>query len=134
MIIGFEGTLGFVSNVTLNIVVDYKYKALNLIYGNLDELINLTTKLQTFMPSSVDLLDYLSIKLVSSVAELQPFLIKFEDSQQSLEAQLNAVNQYIYAANILYQVEIYFIKSALEEMISKCKLYVKRIILCCQLL
>ncbi|MFV9931593.1 MAG: hypothetical protein AB8V10_05300 [Francisella endosymbiont of Hyalomma asiaticum] len=104
MIIGFEGTLGFVINVTLNIVVDYKYKALNLIYGNLDELINLTIKLQTFMPSSVDLLDYLSIKLVSSVAELQPFLIKFEDSQQSLEAQLNAVNQYIYAANILYQV------------------------------
>ncbi|MFV9925030.1 MAG: FAD-binding oxidoreductase, partial [Francisella endosymbiont of Hyalomma scupense] len=104
MIIGSEGTLGFVSNVTLNIVVDYKYKALNLIYGNLDELINLTTKLQTFVPSSVDLLDYLSIKSVSSVAELQPFLIKLEDSQQSLEAQLNAVNQYIYAANILYQV------------------------------
>ena len=64
-------------------------------------MINLTTKLQTFVPSSVDLLNYLSIKSVSSVAELQPFLIKLEDSQHNLEAQLNAVNQCIYAANIL---------------------------------
>ena len=117
LLIGSEGTLGFVSNVTLNIVVDYKYKALKLIYGNLDELINLTTKLQTFAPSSVELLDYLSLKSVSGVAELQLFLIKLEntniaaimvelveDSQQSLEAQLNAVNQCIDAANILYEV------------------------------
>lgn len=127
LIIGSEGTLGFVSNVTLNIVVDYKYKALNLIYSNLDELINLTTKLQTFAPSSVKLLDYLSLKSVSGIAELQPFLIKLEDSQQSLEAQLNAVNQNIS------MLQIYFIKSALEEMSSKCKLYGKRIMLCCQL-
>ena len=100
-------------------------------------MINLTTKLQTLAPSSVELLDYLSLKSVSSVAELHPFLIKLEDtniaaimvelvedSQQSLEAQLNAVNQCI---------EIYFIKSALEEMNSKCKLYRKRVMLCCQL-
>ncbi|APC91822.1 MULTISPECIES: FAD-binding and (Fe-S)-binding domain-containing protein [Francisella] len=117
LIIGSEGTLGFVSNVTLNTVVDYKYKALNLIYGNLDELIILTAKLQAFAPSSVELLDYLSLKSVSGIAELQPFLIKLEDtniaaimielaedSQQSLESQLNAVNQCIDAANILHQV------------------------------
>ena len=77
-------------------------------------MINLTTKLLTFAPSSVELLDYLSLKSVSGIAELQPFLIKLEDtniavimvefvedSQQSLEAQLNAVNQCIDTAYTL---------------------------------
>ncbi|MDN9003179.1 FAD-binding oxidoreductase [Francisella tularensis subsp. mediasiatica] len=70
LIIGSEGTLGFISNVTLNTVPDYKYKALNLIYGQLDDLVKLTTKLQEFEPSSVELLDYLSLKSISGVAEL----------------------------------------------------------------
>lgn len=117
LIIGSEGTLGFISNVTLNTVPDYKYKALNLIYGQLDDLVKLTTKLQEFEPSSVELLDYLSLKSISGVAELQPFLISLEDtniaaimvefaedSYQKLETHLKAVNQCIDAASILYQV------------------------------
>lgn len=117
LIIGSEGTLGFVSSVTLNTVPEYKNKALNLIYGQLDELINLTTKLAPLNPSSVELLDYLSLKSVSGVAELQPFLISLDNEniaaimvelaerdEQALEAKLNKVNAYISESNILHQV------------------------------
>ncbi|MDE4984333.1 hypothetical protein NAI39_10050, partial [Francisella tularensis subsp. holarctica] len=70
LIIGSEDTLGFISNVTLNTVPDDKYKALNLIYGQIDDLVKLTTKLQEFEPSSVELIDYLSLKSKSGEAEL----------------------------------------------------------------
>ncbi|GAB4221842.1 MAG: FAD-binding and (Fe-S)-binding domain-containing protein [Francisella sp.] len=117
LIIGSEGTLGFVSNVTLNTVEDYQHKALNLIYGNLSDLINLTIKLQDFQPSSVELLDYLSLKSVSGVNELQPFLINLDDSNiaaimvefaaensQTLASLLDKVNECINSSNIHYQV------------------------------
>ncbi|QUE30638.1 FAD-binding and (Fe-S)-binding domain-containing protein [Francisella philomiragia] len=117
LIIGSEGTLGFVSNVTLNTVADHKFKALNLIYGSLDELVKLTTQLEPYAPSSVELLDNLSLKSVADVAELQPFLINFEntdtaaimvevseDSQGSLDSKLDIVNQSIERANIVHQV------------------------------
>ncbi|WP_395167232.1 FAD-binding and (Fe-S)-binding domain-containing protein [Francisella salimarina] len=117
LIIGSEGTLGFVSNVTLNTVADHKFKALNLIYGSLDELVRLTTELEPYTPSSVELLDYLSLKSVADVVELQPFLINLEssdiaaimvevseDSQDSLDNKLDIINQSIEQANILHQV------------------------------
>ena len=59
LLVGSEGTLGFVSSVTLNTVPDYKHKALNLIYGNLNTLIELTASISKSKPSSVELLDYL---------------------------------------------------------------------------
>lgn len=117
LIIGSEGTLGFVSNVTLNTVPEYKHKALNLIYGDLEDLIKLTTKLEPFSPSSVELLDYLSLKSVSNVAELKPFLIPLEnpniaaimvelaeDTQEDLNNRLNIVNKCILETKIYHQV------------------------------
>ncbi|WP_150467450.1 FAD-binding and (Fe-S)-binding domain-containing protein [Francisella sp. SYW-9] len=117
LIIGSEGTLGFVSSVTLNTVPEYKQKALNLIYGQLDDLIDLTTKIASLNPSSVELLDYLSLKSVSDVADLQPFLIPLEDENiaaimvelaekdpQALELKLTKVESYIKQTNIIHQV------------------------------
>lgn len=117
LIIGSEGTLGFVSNVTLNTVPEYKYKALNLIYGNLDELINLTTKLAPLNPSSVELLDYLSLKSVSGVTELQPYLVPLEnenvaaimielaeETEHALNSKLAEIDGYIKKANIIHRV------------------------------
>ncbi|ASG69009.1 4Fe-4S ferredoxin [Francisella halioticida] len=117
LIIGSEGTLGFVSSVTLNTVPEYKQKALNLIYGQLDELINLTIKIAPLNPSSVELLDYLSLKSVSDVADLQPFLISLDDKNiaaimvefaeedyQTLELKLAKVNGYIKQTDIVHQV------------------------------
>lgn len=117
LIIGSEGTLGFISNVTLNTVADYKHRALNLIYGSLDDLIGLTVQLKPFMPSSVELLDYLSLKSVADVAELKPFLIPLEDpnmaaiivefaedTKEKLESKLDEIDNCIVNSNIIHQV------------------------------
>lgn len=117
LIIGSEGTLGFVSNVTLNTVPEYKYKALNLIYGKLDDLVKLTTQIEAFNLSSVELLDYASLKSVANNVELKPFLTSLEDfqiaaimvelaesSQKDLDNKLKLINGYIEKTNIIHQV------------------------------
>lgn len=75
LMIGSEGTLGFISNVTLQSVPNYDYKALNLVYGKLDDLINLTVEISKFGLSSVELLDYFSIQSVRNEKSIQEYLI-----------------------------------------------------------
>lgn len=117
LIVGSEGTLGFVSEVTLNTVPDYEHRALNLIYGKLDELVKLTTKLEPLDVSSVELLDYLSLKSVENQADLKPFLIPLtnqdtaaimvelaEENKEKLQETLNTVDAIINDANITHQV------------------------------
>ncbi|KEI35909.1 putative D-lactate dehydrogenase, Fe-S protein, FAD/FMN-containing [Francisella sp. W12-1067] len=128
LIVGSEGTLGFVSNVTLNTVPDYKYKALNLVYGKLDDLVKLTTQIEAFNLSSVELLDYASLKSVVNNAELKPFLISLEDFQiaaimielaesnsKDLDDKLKLINSYIEKTNIIHQVG--FIKDEAKAQI-----------------
>lgn len=117
LIVGSEGTLGFVSEVTLNTVPNYEYKALNLIYGKLDELVKLTTKLQPLGVSSVELLDYQSLKSVENQADLKPFLIPLvdeniaaimvelaEETKEKLQEKLDVVDSIISKENIIHQV------------------------------
>ncbi|WP_234393414.1 FAD-binding and (Fe-S)-binding domain-containing protein [Francisella adeliensis] len=117
LIVGSEGTLGFVSEVTLNTVPDYESRALNLIYGKLDDLVALTTKLEQSNVSSVELLDYQSLKSVESQTDLKSFLIPLvdqntaaimvelaEENQQKLQQKLKTVESIIDGAEITHQV------------------------------
>ena len=117
LLIGSEGTLGFVSSVTLNTVPDYKYKALNLIYGDIKTLIELTANIKKLEPSSVELLDYLSLKSVVNKKELGPYLIPLddeniaaimielsEDSESNLAEKLSQIESCINSFNIIHQV------------------------------
>ncbi|MDQ5921058.1 MAG: D-lactate dehydrogenase [Pseudomonadota bacterium] len=62
LMVGSEGTLGFISNVNLRTVPDYDFKALNLIYGKLSDLVDITVKIAGFDVSSVELLGGFSFK------------------------------------------------------------------------
>ena len=75
LMIGSEGTLGFVSSVTLNTIENYTHKALNLIYGKLEDLVKLTVAISSLEISSVELLDYFSLQSVAGDAEIKKFLI-----------------------------------------------------------
>lgn len=115
LLIGSEGTLGFISSVTLNTVVDEPYKALNLIYGSLQELVELTVKISHLDISAIELLDYLSLESVSHVNELKPYLIKTHkttaaimieltaSNEEQLNQKLIQINNHINDANILHQ-------------------------------
>lgn len=117
LMVGSEGTLGFISNVTLNTVNKYEYKALNLIYGKLDTLIDLTVKISGSQVSSVELLDYLSLESVKNDKSLQNYLIKLPDTSyaaimievtgntsEGLQDNLKSINQIINNTTILHQI------------------------------
>lgn len=115
LLIGSEGTLGFISNVTLNTVPDEPCKALNLIYGNISELCNLTIAIAQYNISSIELLDQLSLQSVRHIKELQPYLLDVDNSsgaimveltganESELLHKLTAVNKIITNSNILHQ-------------------------------
>ncbi len=117
LLVGSEGTLGFVSSVTLNTVPDYKHKALNLIYGDINTLIELTANIKKLEPSSVELLDYLSLKSVADKKELESYLIPLddeniaaimielsEDSEEALSKKLTQVEAHISKSKIVHEV------------------------------
>lgn len=92
LLIGSEGTLGFISHVTLNTVPDEPYKSLNLIYGKLTELCNLTVKISQYDISSIELLDSLSLKSVAHIKSLQPYLIEVDDDSGAIMVELTGSN------------------------------------------
>lgn len=117
LLIGSEGTLGFVSRVTLNTIVDEEYKAVNLIYGNMTDLCNLTIAIAPYDISSIELLDYASIESIRHIAALQPYLIDLDTgnaailieitaaTEQDLTDKLAIVNQHINNYPIQYQTK-----------------------------
>ena len=117
LMIGSEGTLGFVSNVTLNTIENYTYKALNLIYGKLEELVKLTVAISGLELSSVELLDYFSLQSVADDPEIQKFLIELPDenyaaimvavdaeNQDHLEQKITAIDQFINTSKVYHQL------------------------------
>ncbi|MCC2625599.1 MAG: hypothetical protein K0R14_1472 [Burkholderiales bacterium] len=65
LMVGSEGTLGFISEITYNCVADNPYKAISLIYcDNLEQIINLS---QAFKDITVDAIELLDITSINSV-------------------------------------------------------------------
>ena len=107
---------------------DYKYKALNLIYGDLNTLIELTANIKELEPSSVELLDYLSLKSVADKKELEPYLIPLnesitaimielnEDSEDALNAKLSQVEDHIAKTKIIHKVGFRRNQSEIETL------------------
>ncbi|HSC54752.1 MAG TPA: FAD-binding and (Fe-S)-binding domain-containing protein [Phnomibacter sp.] len=67
LMVGSEGTLAFISNVTLNTVTDEKYKACSLvIFNSIFDACNATALLKSSPVSAVELLDRKSIRSVEN--------------------------------------------------------------------
>lgn len=117
LMIGSEGTLGFVSRVNLVTVPNHDYRALNFIYGKLSDLIDVTISISNFGVSSVELLDYFSLKSVTCDKDLQEYLIELpddtyaaimieldSDNEVDLQGKINQVNQILNKSNIYHQL------------------------------
>lgn len=92
LLIGSEGTLGFVSNVTLNTVPDEAHKALNIVYGEISELCKLTIAIAKYDISSIELLDQLSLQSVRHITALQPYLIDVDANSGAIMIEITAPN------------------------------------------
>lgn len=92
LLIGSEGTLAFVSQVTLNTVADEQFKALNLIYGSLHNLCDLTLNIAQFNISAIELLDANSLRSVAHVTELKPYLVEVDDASGAIMIELAAAS------------------------------------------
>lgn len=117
LMIGSEGTLGFVSQVTLRTVPNHSYKALNLIYGKLEDLIKLTIHIVDFDVSSVELLDYFSLESVAGDKDLKEYLIELPDesyaaimievtaeNSMQLQDKITQLNSVLAKLNIYHQL------------------------------
>ena len=93
MLIGSEGTLAFISEVTLQTIAIGEHRALNLIYGKLNDLINLTVQISGYEISSIELLDSLSLQSVAHIQELQPYLIQVDSDSAAIMVELTAASE-----------------------------------------
>jgi D-lactate dehydrogenase len=117
LMVGSEGTLGFISNVNLRTVPDYDFKALNLIYGKLSDLVDITVKISGFDVSSVELLDAYTLQSVSGNANFKKFLIDLPDdsyaaimvevesnSNEDLQEKISKINDVLKNTNVMHQL------------------------------
>lgn len=74
LLVGSEGTLGFVSSVSLHSIENHNYKAVNLIIcKNPDAAVNLTIAIGD-TASAIEFLDSKSLQSVAHIEDLQKFL------------------------------------------------------------
>ncbi len=117
LLVGSEGTLCFISNVTLYTVPNNEYKSLNLIYAKLTTLIQLTISISNLDVSAVELLDYLSLKSIADDKDIQKYLINLPDdnyaaiiievtgeNQAQLQDKINKITTIIANFDITHQI------------------------------
>lgn len=90
LLVGSEGTLGFVSQVTLETLPVAKYKAVNLVFATIDEIIKLTVALSGNQVSAIELLDSVSLKSVEHIRDLQPYLIPVNAETCAIMLEISA--------------------------------------------
>jgi len=94
LIIGSEGTLGFISSITYHTVIEHKYRASSLIlFPNLEVTCQVVTKLANEKVEAVELLDYRSLKSVSKMKGLPNFILDVEEGCAALLIETRTNNQ-----------------------------------------
>lgn len=101
LIIGSEGTLGFISNVTFNTVTEYKHKATSfLLLENINTTCQLVSEIAALNVYAVELLDYKSLQSVQHLPHLPEFLKDPKPGVAALLIETKAANGKLLAENI----------------------------------
>lgn len=91
LMIGSEGSLGFISNITYNTVDDHKFKALSLmIFPTISEACRAVQVLKEQPVSAVELIDRASIRSVDSAPGVPEFLKTLPDGACGLLVEARA--------------------------------------------
>lgn len=101
LIIGSEGTLGFISSITYNTVIEHKYRASSLVlFPNIDVTCKAVSALANAEVSAVELLDYRSLMSVRGMEGLPNFIHEAPKGTAALLIETRAGNQSLLEQNI----------------------------------
>ncbi|WP_440875765.1 FAD-binding and (Fe-S)-binding domain-containing protein [Thalassotalea sp. PLHSN55] len=101
LFVGSEGTLGFISSITLNTVPEYKHRASSLVFfPNINVTCEAVSALAKENVSAVELLDRRSLASVSDMEGLPDFIKTLDDDVAALLIETRAANQDLLAEQI----------------------------------
>jgi len=101
LMIGSEGTLGFISSVTYHTVVEHKHRASSLVFfPNIETTCNAVKALKSANVAAVELLDRRSLASVSQMPGLPDFIHQLDDNVAALLIETRAANQQILTTQI----------------------------------
>ena len=93
LMIGSEGTLGFISSITYNTVVEHKYRASSLVFfPDMATTCKAVTALSTANVAAVELMDRRALASVSDMEGLPPFIKTLDESVGALLIETRAAN------------------------------------------
>lgn len=94
LMIGSEGTLGFISEISYNCVPDHQFKAVSLIYCNdLRGLIDITLKFRNVSIDAIELLDITSLHSIKDLPIAQPYLPQLGIDTAAMLVEVSGLNQ-----------------------------------------
>jgi D-lactate dehydrogenase len=94
VMIGSEGTVGFISSITYNTVIEHKYRASALVlFPNIDITCRAVSALASENVSAVELLDYRSLMSVRNMEGLPDFIHQIPEGVAALLIETQAGNQ-----------------------------------------
>ncbi len=102
LMIGSEGTLGFISEITYNTVVEQAHKASTLIiFAGIEDACKATAILKNQAVEAVELMDRAALRSVESKAGMPPYLKELSAEAAALLVETRAASQKELRQNIL---------------------------------
>ncbi|MEI6893854.1 MAG: FAD-binding and (Fe-S)-binding domain-containing protein [Colwellia sp.] len=101
LMIGSEGTLGFISSVTYNTVVEHKYRASSMVFfADMQTTCSVVSALANANVSAVELMDGRSLASVSDMKGLPDFIKTLDNNVGALLIETCAANQNLLTKQI----------------------------------
>jgi D-lactate dehydrogenase len=101
LMIGSEGTLGFISSITYNTVVEHKYRASSIVFfPDMQTTCSAVSALADANVSAVELMDRRSLASVSDMQGLPEFIKTLDKNVGALLIETRAANQQLLTAQI----------------------------------
>jgi len=101
LMIGSEGTLGFISSITYNTVVEHKYRASSIVFfADMQTTCSAVTALADANVSAVELMDRRSLASVSDMPGLPEFIKTLDKNVGALLIETCAANQNLLTEQI----------------------------------
>ncbi len=101
LMIGSEGTLGFISEITLNTIPDYEYKATSLIlFKNIQDACRAASVLKQLPVDAAELMDRSSIRSVENKNGMPEYLKELNNESAALLIETKAENEFQLDQNI----------------------------------
>ena len=129
LMIGSEGTLGFISEITYNTVVEHPFKASSLmLFNNIEDAVSAVSVMKTGPVSAVELIDYTGLRSVEKEKGMPDYLSALNEracsllvetraqDQETLNEQIEFLKKSIFNIPVVYPVIFTDVPSEYEQL------------------